>query len=144
VLPYRRRDFRALFTAGGRDDLHDDPRHAGRAQRIIHSATLYRDVAAVLATRTNAFWLEFCGRKGIPATEIATLDDLVAALPIEHHPFAGDYRSVPPPVRYASSPATVRRPAPLIGEHGRDVLSEVGYAKAELDMLERDGVLGTR
>ena len=144
VLPYRRRDYRALFSAGGRDDLHDDPRHAGRAQRIKHSASLYRDVAEVLATRTNAFWLDFCRREGIPATEVATLDDLVAALPIAHHPIAGDYHSVPPPVRFAASPATVRRPAPLIGEHGRDVLLEVGYAPDEVDVLERDGILGTR
>ena len=105
VLPYRRRDFRALFTVGGRDDLHDDPRHAGRAQRIKNSASLYRDVAEVLATRTTAFWLDFCGREGIPATEVATLDDLVAALPVDHHPIAGDYRSVPPPVRFAASPS---------------------------------------
>ena len=144
VLPYRRRDYRALFAAGGRDDLHDDPRHAGRAQRINHSASLYRDVAEVLATRTNAFWLDFCRREGIPATEVATLDDLVEALPIAHHPIAGDYHSVPPPVRFAASPATVRRPAPLIGEHGRDVLLEVGYAPDEVDVLERDGILGTR
>ena len=100
VLPYRRRDYRALFDVGGRDDLHDDPRHAGRAQRIMNSASLYRDVAAVLATQTNAFWIDFCRQEGIPATEVATLDDLVAALPIEHHPIAGDYRSVPPPVRF--------------------------------------------
>jgi crotonobetainyl-CoA:carnitine CoA-transferase CaiB-like acyl-CoA transferase len=144
VLPYRRRDYRALFKAGGRDDLHDDPRHAGRAQRIQNSASLYRDVAAVLATRTNDFWIDFCRREGIPATEVATLDDLVAALPIVHHPIAGDYRSVPPPVRFAASPATARRPAPLIGEHGREVLTEVGYASDEIDALERDGILGTR
>ncbi len=66
VLPYRRRDYRALFAAGGRDDLHDDPRHAGRAQRIKHSASLYRDVAEVLATQTTAFWIDFCGRAGDP------------------------------------------------------------------------------
>ncbi len=66
VLPYRRRDYRAMFAAGGRDDLHDDPRHAGRAQRIKHSASLYRDVAEVLATRTTAFWIDFCGRAGDP------------------------------------------------------------------------------
>jgi crotonobetainyl-CoA:carnitine CoA-transferase CaiB-like acyl-CoA transferase len=144
VLPYRRRDYRALFTAGGRDDLRDDPRHAGRAQRIKHSATLYRDVAEVLATRTNEFWLDFCRCEGIPATEVATLDDLVDALPIAHHPVAGDYRCVPPPVRFAASPATMRRPAPLIGEHGREVLSEVGYSPDELDTLERDGILGAR
>jgi crotonobetainyl-CoA:carnitine CoA-transferase CaiB-like acyl-CoA transferase len=144
VLPYRRRDYRALFAIGGREDLHDDPRHAGRAQRIKNSASLYRDVAAVLATRTNAFWLDFCRREGIPAAEVATLDGLIAALPVAQHPIAGDYRIVPPPVRFAASPATVRRPAPLIGEHGRDVLTEVGYSSSELDALEHDGTLGSR
>jgi formyl-CoA transferase len=73
---------------------------------------------------------------------VATLDDVVAAQPVARHPIAGQYRIVPPPVRFARTPASVRRPAPLIGEHGREVLAAVGYGTDELDALEREGVLG--
>jgi crotonobetainyl-CoA:carnitine CoA-transferase CaiB-like acyl-CoA transferase len=141
ILPYSNRHYRALFAAGGRDDLLDDPRIATRSSRIAHSDSLYRDVAAIIAKRSTVAWLEFCRDEGIPATRAATLDDLVDALPLVEHPVAGRHRLVPPPVRFSSTPATVRRPAPLIGEHGREVLAEVGYDDAALDRLARDGVL---
>ena len=41
-------------------DLLDDPRIATREGRIANSDSLYRDVAAILATRTTAEWLAFC------------------------------------------------------------------------------------
>ena len=141
ILPYSGAHYRALFTAGGRDDLVDDPRIAGRSSRIANSDSLYRDVAAIVATRSTRAWLEFCRAEGIPATRAASLDDLVADLPLVDHPAAGRHRLIPPPVRFSATPAGVRRPAPLVGEHGREVLGEVGYGDDELDGLVRDGIL---
>lgn len=141
ILPYSRSHYRALFTAGGRDDLVDDPRIAGRSSRIANSDSLYRDVAAIIVQRSTAAWLDFCSDAGIPATRTATLDDLIDELPMAEHPVAGRHRVIPPPVRFSATPSSVRRPAPLIGEHGREVLREVGFDEAALDALERDGVL---
>jgi crotonobetainyl-CoA:carnitine CoA-transferase CaiB-like acyl-CoA transferase len=142
VLPYHRRDYQVLFGAAGRDDLIDDPRIATRTARFEHSDSLYRDLAACLARQTTSFWLALTVREGIPATRAAALEDLVAALPLAHHPHAGAYRVIPPPVNFAATPASVRRPAPLIGEHGREVLGEAGFTAAELDALIAAGVLG--
>ncbi len=141
VLPYTDDHYQVLFTVGGRPDLLDDPRIATRESRIANSDTLYREVAAILAQRTTADWLELCDAEGIPATAAASLDDLVADLPMADHPVVGSYRVIPPPVRYGATPAEVRTPAPTLGEHGRPVLSEIGYGDAELDRLEADGVL---
>ena len=38
-------------------------------------------------------------------------------------------------------PASVRSPAPVVGQHGRSALAEVGYTNAELDALEAAGAL---
>lgn len=141
VLPYTADHYRRLFYLGGKGDLADDPRIAGRAARIANSDSLYRDVAALLRERTTDEWLAVCTEEGIPATRAASLDDLVEALPLTEHPSAGTYRMIAPPVRYAATPASVRRPAPTPGEHGREVLSELGYDDAQLDALASDGVL---
>lgn len=141
VLPYTDEHYRSLFIAGDRTDLLDDPRIASRADRIANSDSLYRDVAELLATRTTDEWLEFCRNAGIPAERAATLDELVAELPIDEHPLAGDIRIIPPPLRFGTTPASVRRPAPTIGENGREVLAELGYDDAEIDRLEAEGVL---
>ncbi len=69
---------------------------------------------------------------------------MVAALPDAEHPVAGTYKAIPPPVRFSRTPASAtRRPAPLVGQHNREVLLEVGLSDAEVDALEAGGVLRT-
>ncbi len=141
VLPYTDDHYHHLFRAGDRADLLDDPRIATRASRIANSDSLYREVAAILAGRTTAQWLEFCDLHGIPCTASATLKDLVDELPMDDHPIGGRYRRIPPPVRYSATPASIRRPAPTVGQDGREILAELGYGADELDRLESAGVL---
>ncbi len=43
----------------------------------------------------------------------------------------------------SETPASIRRPAPGIGEHGREILSEIGYDAASIDDLEAEGILTT-
>jgi crotonobetainyl-CoA:carnitine CoA-transferase CaiB-like acyl-CoA transferase len=141
VLPYHKKDYQVLFRAAGRNDLLEDPRIESRASRFENSDSLYRDLAACLARETTQFWLDLAAREGIPAARAASLEDLVDALPLDDHPHAGRYRVIPPPVNFGGTPAAVRRPAPLIGEHGREVLLEAGFAPAEVDALAAAGVL---
>ncbi len=88
-----------------------------------------------METRTTAAWVSFCADHDIPAGPVRTLDDLVAELPIAEHPVAGSHHVVPSPVRFSATPASVRSPAPRIGEHNREVLVEVGMTEAEIDAL---------
>ncbi len=140
ILPYQLEHYHALFEIGGRPDLFNDVRIATRAARIENSDGLYRDIAEILRQRGSDFWIELCEREGIPAERAASLEELVAALPLAEHPTAGRYRVIPPPARFGQTPASVRRPAPLVGEHTRSVLAEVGYGPQELDRLEAMGV----
>jgi crotonobetainyl-CoA:carnitine CoA-transferase CaiB-like acyl-CoA transferase len=58
------------------------------------------------------------------------------------HPSEGRIRQARPPARFSSSPAGVRRLAPRLGEHTREVLREVGYAEAEIDRLVEGKAVG--
>ena len=141
VLPYTDDHYHALFRAGDREDLLNDPRIATRASRIENSDSLYRDVATILAQRTTDDWLAFCNEHKIPSTKAASLQDLVDDLPLEEHPVAGTYRVIPPPVRFSATPASVRLPAPTVGQDGRTVLASLGFDESELDRLEEQNVL---
>jgi crotonobetainyl-CoA:carnitine CoA-transferase CaiB-like acyl-CoA transferase len=141
VLPYSKRHYEAIFTAGGRSDLIADGRYDTGHQRIANAAFLYDQVGQILATRTTADWLAFCREADVPAAAVASLDDLVDRLPEAVHPVAGRYKVVPPPVRFAGAPASVRRPAPLIGQHTEELLAEVGYDEAAINDLRQAGAL---
>ncbi len=141
VLPYEQHHYRALFRLGGRDDLLDDERIATRAARLASGSSLYQEVAAILAQRTTAEWMPLMREAGIPATTVATVDDLLADLPLAEHPHAGPYRVAPALTGQAAHPDLVRQHAPLHGEHNREVLAELGYGAEAIAALEREGVL---
>jgi crotonobetainyl-CoA:carnitine CoA-transferase CaiB-like acyl-CoA transferase len=141
VLPYSASNFNDLYREGGRVDLVDDPRVLSAVSRNRHASELYAALGPIIATRTTSFWEQFCEDHDIPASAVRTLDELVAELPIAQHPHFGAYREVPPPVRFSATPSSVRRPAPRLGEHGREVLGEVGFTDDEIAALETEGVL---
>ena len=45
------------------------------------------------------------------------------------------------PVRASATPGTIRRPAPLLGEHTAEVLAELGLPKGEIERLAGTGVV---
>ncbi|WP_214402537.1 CaiB/BaiF CoA transferase family protein [Pseudonocardia lacus] len=130
IFPYRPVHYAALFAAAGREGAADDPRYVDQRATIANAESLYRDVRAVCATRTTQDWLDFCHAAGIPATRVASLQDLVDELPLAEHPVTGPYRVIPPMANFSATPASVRRPAPLIGEHTAEVIAEVARDRA--------------
>jgi crotonobetainyl-CoA:carnitine CoA-transferase CaiB-like acyl-CoA transferase len=55
------------------------------------------------------------------------------------HPKAGTVRVIAPAVKMSETPATIDRPAPMIGEHGREILAEFGVAPDEIEALVASG-----
>ena len=55
------------------------------------------------------------------------------------HPKAGSVRVPAPAVKMSETPATIDRPAPLVGQHGREILAEFGVPPAEIEALIASG-----
>lgn len=55
----------------------------------------------------------------------------------QEHPRAGRFRTLDFPVRLSASPATIRTPAPDLGEHTDTVLGEAGMSLEEIQELRR-------
>lgn len=55
------------------------------------------------------------------------------------HPKAGTVRVPAPAVKMSETPATIDRPAPLVGQHGREILGEFGVPMAEIEALVAAG-----
>lgn len=142
ALPYTKEHYDSIFSASGRTDLLGDARYSTASLRITNAPFLYRTVGQMMSERTTDEWLTFFREQDVPAAPVAALDDLVQNLPVADHPVAGAFRSIPPPVRFDRTPQTVRRAAPLIGQHTEEVLTEAGYDAERIASLRTSGVLG--
>lgn len=58
------------------------------------------------------------------------------------HPKAGTVKVVGPAVGFSATPASITRPAPLVGEHTRDILGEHGLSATAIDALINSGAAG--
>jgi len=53
-------------------------------------------------------------------------------------------KTLGPPVKFSRTPASVRSPAPIYGQHTREVLAQHGFSEAEITaFLDEDAVVVT-
>jgi crotonobetainyl-CoA:carnitine CoA-transferase CaiB-like acyl-CoA transferase len=144
------REFEGLCRALGRPELAADPRFADTAGRLRHADALAaivdeatrRETTAELAARLEAEDVPHA-----PVNRIGALheDPQVVAngLVVELvHATAGRLRTPRPVARFDRTPASLRRPAPILGEHGAALLAESGFSPDEVAALREERVLG--
>ncbi len=142
--------WKRLCPALGRGELADDPRFAKNADRVEHRQELIALLAAIFLSRTTTEWVAALIEADVPCAPVQTIDQVFAAPQVLHrdmlveidHPTAGTVRLAGIPVKFSATPASVRLPPPLLGQHSEDVLSSwLGMSIEEIEQLKRKSVL---
>jgi crotonobetainyl-CoA:carnitine CoA-transferase CaiB-like acyl-CoA transferase len=131
----------------GAPEWVDDPRFRTNADRMQHLDELAALMNERLEARTAREWIALLEAEGVPCGPINTIGDMLADPQTRardmvvglDHPRAGRTRAIGLPVKLSATPGRVTRPAPLLGEHTREVLAEFGFAAAEIDRLLASG-----
>lgn len=145
------RNWERLCAALDRQTLTVDPRFADNPGRMKHRIELAGELATRLRTRPTAEWLEVLKAAGVPSGPLYDIEQVYADPHVQArdmlvetvHPRMGTVRHIGAPVKLSGTPSTIRRPAPLLGEHSREVLAEAGMAAEEIEELLSAGVLLT-
>jgi formyl-CoA transferase len=135
----------------GDDTLVRDPRFATNDARLANYDEFRARVERALATGTTADWQERFERAQIAAGPVYEFDEVFSDPQIKHldliaeveQPGYGTARMLGFPVRASATPAAIRRPAPLLGEHTAEVLGELGVSTDELERLVAVGAVAT-
>ena len=133
----------------GDDVLATDPRFQTNEARLAHHDEMRARVEAALAGATTAEWVSRCVAAQVAAGPIYEFDEVFEDPQAKHlglvaeveQPGYGRARMLAFPVRASATPAAIRRPAPLLGEHTAEVLGELGLTRAEIERLAADGVV---
>jgi len=133
----------------GHPEWREDARFATNSARMANLPALVDAMNAVLVTRTNAEWISAFDVAGVPVGPVHTIGealehpqtlarDMVVGLV---HPQAGSTKALGCPLHFSRTPTSITRPAPMLGEHTRELLREYDYDDRAIDALVAAGVV---
>lgn len=125
------RQWQTLCTIIGRPDLATDERYASNPARVAHRDELVAILEQHFSRASVADWVEQIQAAGIPAGAVRSIDqvltdpqvlarDMVVTV---QHPTIGDLKLLGVPFKFSGTPATIRRPPPLLGEHTAEIMA---------------------
>lgn len=148
IAANKQEQFEAVCEVVGRSDLIGDPRFADRQARLNNRAVLVEELEAALASETAATWRRSLNKAGVPAGRVLSVQQALSHPQIVARGLVSKFENVPGVGRDVEvagagfkidgrAPRT-GFPAPQLGEHTRDILSELGYTPEEIDALKQE------
>src|SRR5690606_16578613 len=121
-------------AALGRRDLADDPRFRTNPDRVAHRDVLVRMLADHFRTAPAAEWIRRIAAADVPVGPVRTVPEVLESEQVKArrmvetvtHPAIGELRLAGIPFKFSATPASIRRPPPLLGEHTAEVVGEAG------------------
>ncbi len=144
-------EWRKLCGVLGHPEWAEDPRFITVDGRVAHRQELDSAIGAETSRRTVQELLDALLAVGLPAAPVLHVDDVVSDPHFRdvrqmfadvEHPTLGTVRITNQCIKMSETSPYIRGCAPLLGQHNRDILLELGYQEQDVERMERDGVLG--
>jgi crotonobetainyl-CoA:carnitine CoA-transferase CaiB-like acyl-CoA transferase len=112
-------------------ELLEDARFRTNADRVRNNDELVSRIEEKFRTRTSAEWLGRLAEAGIPAGPVLAFDEalcdphvLAREMVVEtRRASAGSVKTLGIPTKLSETPGSIRRPAPVLGEHTEEILA---------------------
>jgi crotonobetainyl-CoA:carnitine CoA-transferase CaiB-like acyl-CoA transferase len=138
-----------VFRAIGKPEMIEDPRFRTNTDRVRNIDECDGAVAEFIAQRTLDENMAVFQAAEVTANPVYEIDQLIAD---EHIQARGVIVEAPDDEagsvlmhnvipRLSDTPGKLRRPAPTLGQHTREVLGAIGYSVDRVAALESDGVI---
>ena len=144
------RQWAILCDTIGQPGLQDDPRFADNSARVDNREALRKVLDEAFLSRSAEEWLAEFRRAGLPCGPINTLPEVFAHPQADargfvtgvDHPSAGTVQFPSFPYKLSQTPANVRMPPPMLGQHTEQVLVELlDYSPADVAAMRERGAV---
>jgi crotonobetainyl-CoA:carnitine CoA-transferase CaiB-like acyl-CoA transferase len=149
VGAFKPNPLREICRGLGIEDLSADPRFATHDLQVAHRDELQARLRVEFQRRTTDEAVAALDRVDILCSRVNSLEEALAdpqvvhnEMVVEmHHPDLGPIKSVGIPVKLEGTPGAIRRAPPRLGEHTREVLTELGFTPEEIEALAGAGAV---
>jgi crotonobetainyl-CoA:carnitine CoA-transferase CaiB-like acyl-CoA transferase len=150
ALGVNQRQWKQLCDALDREDLMEDERFRTNEDRVEHVDELAAELERIFRERTTEEWIEHLTEDhGIPTGPVWSIEEVLESEHINErgvidslpHTTAGEQPVINHPLNFENSSGGFERHAPVLGEHTREILDELGYDEETIDELYEDAVV---
>jgi formyl-CoA transferase len=144
------KSWKNLWKGLNAPEIANQDRFATVEDRLANEPALRGEIESRLKEKSASEWEALLADAGVPCGEVKTALDFTSDPQVAHlglreevmHPTAGRMMVPGSPFRLERSPTKTGRPAPLLGQHTSEVLSEMGYESEKIEQLIDSGVIG--
>lgn len=133
----------------GVPEMASDPRFTTNKDRMLNYDEMRAPIDRAFRTATNAEWVARLNAANVPNGEVRDIGqmlvdphllarDMIATM---MHPTIGATKVIGAPIKLSETPATLRTPPPVLGQHTDAVLGELGYTADDIASLRQSRVI---
>ncbi len=130
-------------------DLRTNPEFALNGDRVRNRATLVPLLQEYFLTKPSSHWVEVLQAVNVPAGPINDLADVFSDPQVLHrkmllempHPTLKSIKQTGLPLKFSVTPGGLDRHPPLLGEHNREILKDLGYSAADVEKLAENSII---
>ena len=143
VLPYMNNHWQTFCEKAEREDLIEDERFKDLSSRVKNIDDTYSETGKILATKTTQEWLDIFAETKVPVNVVNSLEDLFHDPHLQavdfwqsfEHPTEGQLKMPGFPSKFSKTPASIRKHAPKLGEHSKEILAEAGIDEETINKM---------
>ena len=138
-----------LAQALGLEELIPDERFLAVADRVKNRPALTAAIEEKLASKASAAWQDIFNQAGVASGPILHVDEVFADPQVLHqemlktieHPSLGLLKTIGFSANLSRTPAEIKTPPPLLGQHTEEILIDLGYEAKTIAQFKKDGVV---
>ena len=141
-----------LLNVLGLENLNEDPEFSDSKSRQVNRKKLEKKLEKIFISKSSKEWISMLIENSIPSGPIYNMKQVWEDEQVKYrkmdvkldHPKQKNSRNIGVAVKLSKTPGKIKTPAPLYGEHSKDILKELGYSDEEIDNLIKSNISGMK
>jgi len=150
IAPSNDAIYERLLNALGATELRERSDFKTNDLRMKNRSSICAEIEKYTIQQTTEYWIERLNAAGVPCGPVNNLREALVDDPQNkdqhavvqiHHPGHGNVSMLGPPLQFDGKWRVDSTPAPALGEHTEDILSQIGLTSAEISSLRSKGAI---